>query len=174
MKYKIGDKVRVREDLEVNKVYGEEVFVSQMTPLKGKEVTISYTYSDGYYRIKEDSKGLRWTDEMLLSVTKYKIGDKVIVREDLKIGKEYGRYFFMSEMNFLKGKTVTITNVIDNKYKIEEDNKIWWWTDEMFFEKVSEDFSSEESDSQNTIPKRKSSSDIIFTIKPIKAKLLLL
>ena len=111
MKYKIRDKVRVREDLEVNKAYGEEVFVSQMTPLKGKEVTISYIDSYGYYRIKEDSKGLRWTDEMLLPVTKYKIGDKVIVREDLEIGKLYGDYSINKDMFSLRGKTVTICDI---------------------------------------------------------------
>ena len=64
MKYKVGDKVRVREDLEVGEWYGKEVFVSKMTLLKGKEVTISYIDSYGYYRVKEDSENLRWTDEM--------------------------------------------------------------------------------------------------------------
>ena len=43
----------------------------------------------------------------------------------------------------------------------------------MFSGKVSEDFSPEESVSQNTFPKEESSSDII-TIKTTKVKLLLL
>ena len=161
MKYKVGDKVRVREDLEVNKAYGEEVFVSQMTPLKGKEVTISYIDSYGYYRVKEDSVKLRWTDEMLLPVTKYKIGDKVIVREDLIVGEKYGKDVFTSAMISFKGKVVTISKVIGFKYEIKEDDKTWNWTDEMFSGKVSEDFSPEESESQNTISEGEKSYDII-------------
>ena len=152
---------------------GEEIFVSQMTPLKGKEVTISYIDSYGYYRIKEDSKGLRWTDEMLLPVTKYKIGDKVIVREDLIAGENYGKDVFTSAMVSFKGKVVTISKVIGFKYEIEEDDKTWNWTDEMFSGKVSENFSSEEPVLQNIIPEGESSSNII-TIKTTKLKLLLL
>ena len=173
MKYKVGDKVRVREDLEVNKAYGEEVFVSQMTPFKGKEVTISYIDSYGYYRIKEDSKGLRWTDEMLSPVTRYKIGDKVIVREDLISGERYGKDVFTSTMVSFKGKVVTISKVIGFKYEIEEDDKTWNWTDEMFSGKVSEDFIPKEPISQSTFPEEKGSSDII-TVKTTKVKLLLL
>ena len=152
---------------------GEEIFVSQMTPLKGKEVTISYIDSYGYYRIKEDSKGLRWTEEMLLPVIKYKIGDKVIVREDLISGEQYGKDVFTSAMVSFKGKVVTISKVIGFKYEIEEDDKTWNWTDEMFSGKVSENFSSEEPVLQNIIPEGESSSNII-TIKTTKLKLLLL
>ena len=44
-------------------------------------------------------------------------------------------------------------------------------SDEMFSEKVSQDFSSEEPVLQNTFPKEESSSDII-TVKTTKVKLL--
>lgn len=104
---------------------------------------------------------------------KYKIGDKVRVREDLTAEKQYGKDSFVSQMIPFKGQIVTIKTVNESKYTIEEDCGDWYWTDEMFSEKVSEDFSSEESDSQSTISKEESSSDII-TVKPIKAKLLLL
>ena len=105
---------------------------------------------------------------------KYKVGDKVRVREDLETDNWYGKEIFVSGMTWLKGKIVTISKVLYDKYEIEEDNKIWNWTDEMFSGKVSEDFGPEESNSQSIIPEEESSSDIIFTIKPIKAKLLLL
>ena len=58
--------------------------------------------------------------------------------------------------------------------RIEEDSKKYRWTDDMFSRKIPEDFGSEESDSKDIIPEGENSSDIIFTIKPIKAKLLLL
>ena len=101
---------------------------------------------------------------------KYKVGDKVRVREDLEADKEYGKDLFVSEMSFLKGKTVIISDIKYGFYKIIEDSGKWNWTDEMFSEKVSEDFDSEKSISQNTLPKEENSSDII-TVKTTKLKL---
>ena len=104
---------------------------------------------------------------------KYEVGDKVRVREDLAADNWYGNEIVVSGMTCFKRKIVTISKVRYDKYEIEEDNKIWNWTDEMFSGKISEDFSPEEPVSQNTLPKEESFSDII-TIKPTKLKLLLL
>ena len=104
---------------------------------------------------------------------KYKVGDKVRVREDLAADNWYGNEIVVSGMTCLKGKIVTISKVLYDKYEIEEDNKIWNWTDDMFSGKVSEDFSPEESVSQNRLPEEESSFDII-TVKTTKVKLLLL
>ena len=104
---------------------------------------------------------------------KYKVGDKVRVREDLEADNWYGKEIFVSGMGCLKGKIVTISKIRYDKYEIEEDNKIWWWTDEMFSGKISEDFSSEEFNSQSILSKEENSSDII-TVKTNKVKLLLL
>lgn len=101
---------------------------------------------------------------------KYKIGDKVRVRKDLIVDKEYGRDFFVSEMNFLKGKTVIISDIEYGFYKIIEDSGKWNWTDEMFSGKASEDFIPKESIQQNTLPEEESSYDII-TVKTTKLKL---
>ncbi len=66
MKYKVGDKVRVRKDLIVGEKYGTQVFVDDMVELRGKIVTIKcVTYS--FYRV-EGGKNIcpyNWTDEML-------------------------------------------------------------------------------------------------------------
>lgn len=172
MKYKVGDKVRVREDLEADNWYGKEIFVSGMGCLKGKIVTISKIRYDKY-EIEEDNKIWWWSDEMFLPIIKYNIGDKVIVREDLIVGEKYGNDVFTSTMVSFKGKVVTISKVIGFKYEIEEDDKTWNWTDEMFSGKISEDFSSEEFNSQSIIPEEENSSDII-TVKTSKVKLLLL
>ena len=104
---------------------------------------------------------------------KYKIGDKVRVREDLIAEKQYGKDFFVSEMNPFKGQIVTIKIVKDGGYVIEEDSGEWYWTEGMFSGKVSQDFSPEELVSQSTLSKEESSYDII-TVKTNKVKLLLL
>lgn len=104
---------------------------------------------------------------------KYKIGDKVLVRSDLKEGKKYGDEVVMSDMLYFKGKIVTIEHIDHpNCYQIKEDPDQWYWTDEMFFEKVSEDFIPKELVLQNIIPEEEKSSDII-TVKITKLKLLL-
>lgn len=64
MKYKVGDKVKVREDLEVDKRYGTEEFIEKMEEYKGKIVTIDTVNEDDYY-IEEDKQTWSWTEEML-------------------------------------------------------------------------------------------------------------
>lgn len=41
MKYKVGDKVRVRKDLQIGTHYGDYMFVSGMDDYKGSVVKIS-------------------------------------------------------------------------------------------------------------------------------------
>ena len=70
MKYKVGDKVRVRDDLEIGKWYSmnnrtfSDFVNSEMITFKGKEVTILANNCFGMYRIKEDNGEWHWTDEM--------------------------------------------------------------------------------------------------------------
>lgn len=137
MKYKVGDKVKIRSDLVVGKNYGNGyMFRNDMARYMGKEVTISRV-GDDFYKIKDDVDYWSWVDEMFEDVkTKYKVGDKVRVRKDLVHGKVYGgQTFYMDDW---KGKIVTISSVNSNGYyEIAEEDDKWWWTDEMF-EDVSE------------------------------------
>ena len=62
MKYKVGDKVRVRRDLEENKTYGGWDALEDMVKMRGEIVTIRRVRSSAY---ELEEKGLMWTDEML-------------------------------------------------------------------------------------------------------------
>lgn len=42
MKYKVGDKVKIREDLEVDRRYNKCLFIEDMEKYKGKIATINY------------------------------------------------------------------------------------------------------------------------------------
>lgn len=61
---KVGDKVRVREDLIVGSYYGGQMFCgSYMESLKGRIATIVEAY-DSFYDIDIDKEGWAWTEEM--------------------------------------------------------------------------------------------------------------
>jgi hypothetical protein len=139
MKYKVGDKVRVRSDLVVNKTYGDNnvYFRSGMTYYEGRMVTISEV-EDYFYKIKEDSPyNWSWVDEMLEDIVenkKYKVGDKVKIREDLVVDEVYGEMDYISDMDKWKGKIVTISfaDNDNNCYEIAEDTERWTWSAKMF------------------------------------------
>jgi hypothetical protein len=65
---------------------------------------------------------------------KYKVGDKVKVRSDLKVGNLAGDLFVRREMAELAGKTVTISGMsyCGTRYNVEKSG--YFWTDEMFEE----------------------------------------
>ena len=61
---------------------------------------------------------------------KFKVGDKVRVREDLEVGKDYGHYNVVEDMKKYEGKEFIIDEVRRNYYRLKDEN--WFcWTDEM-------------------------------------------
>lgn len=59
---KVGDKARVKKNLEIGKIYGDQSFVDDMDKLLGKIITIKSLCSTGY---KIEEARYTWTDEML-------------------------------------------------------------------------------------------------------------
>ena len=62
---------------------------------------------------------------------KFKVGEKVKIKKNLKEGYDF-KYYVADEMEKFKGKTVTIYSVNSEAYRIEEDNMRWEWTEDMF------------------------------------------
>lgn len=60
---------------------------------------------------------------------KFKVGDRVRIRTDLKIFEKYGSQYFASDMKQHEGKIAIITRVFDDYYFINLDS--FYWTDEM-------------------------------------------
>ena len=62
MKYKIGDKVRVRKDLELDKKYGDVLYSLDMDKFKNKECVITKV---GFIAYKINNSDHWWSEEML-------------------------------------------------------------------------------------------------------------
>lgn len=73
---------------------------------------------------------------------KYKVGDKVKVRSDLKAYEIYGSNMLTKSMEKFAGKTVTISGVGITSYAIEE-MEVAYWTEEML--EPVEEMSAEEA-----------------------------
>lgn len=84
---------------------------------------------------------------------KYKVGDKVRVREYLSMDKMYDGCYFTPSMTVFLGKTVTIRRVRENinRYEIEEDYGGWNWTDSMFEPLESENSTDETNVSEEWV-----------------------
>ena len=74
-------------------------------------------------------------------MSKYKVGDVVKVKDNLKVGRQYGRYCFIEEMKEFSGKKVTIIDVCEDYYDAKGDyydtkENGYRWSDDMFEEKI--------------------------------------
>lgn len=100
MRYKVGDKVRVRKDLEVSKNYGGFWVTQCMSPLRGKLVTIKSIGSNNNYQIKEYTEAF-WTDEMFEPV----ITNWDKVKEEMKLdNKRYIRNWLCEAIHQVKNE----------------------------------------------------------------------
>lgn len=76
---------------------------------------------------------------------RYKVGDKVKVRSDLKENIRYGGQIFVRDMAVHCGKNVKISKVYDDAYCIKESDREWFWTDEMFEGLAEDELTAEEA-----------------------------
>lgn len=91
MKYKVGDRVKIRRDLQLDQRYNDCFYIDSMDVHKGKETTIkSINEYMGFYKLDLDD-GYMWTDDMLEKAEevckegKFQVGDLVQVIDDGKL-----------------------------------------------------------------------------------------
>ena len=83
MRYKAGDRVRVRKDLVVGNVYGGVSFNEEMIMFSGKIVEISKVYTC-YYRIRNRALiACVWTDDMLEPITELTAGEVLVFEDEM-------------------------------------------------------------------------------------------
>ena len=111
MKYKVGDKVRVRKDLVPNSEYGGVCYVEYMDKFKDKECVIT-NMDDTSYRINNSE--FWWTDEMLEPVNEVALLEYALE----KLGMSKGE--LMDEMNRDKEDIKFIEKCIKDNEKRKE------------------------------------------------------
>lgn len=124
MKYKVGDKVKVRKDLKVGNVYGLCLFTEEMKDFCGKVVRIADVNRMDYCI---DSSDCYWTDDMFEEVDKhvdiYIDGNKVVA-VNLETGKEgVTRCHPDDEFNFYTGAKIALV-------RLEESETPFGWLKE--------------------------------------------
>ena len=102
MKYKVGDKVRVRKDLEPGNFYGKDYYISSMDKFKDKECIITDIWGQSY---QINNSVHWWSEEMFEPI------DELLeyALEKLEMTKEELEY----EMN----EDEENVRFIDNNYK---------------------------------------------------------
>src|SRR5699024_2048248 len=80
-----------------------------------------------YYELKENPFWSFNENELELANNRYKVGDKVKVREDLIAGKDYGGELFAKDMMEYKGKITQIEKIFDDKEYWLRDCEDWWF-----------------------------------------------
>ena len=70
MKYKVGDRVRVRKDLVPGNFYGKDYYISSMDKFKGEKCVITEIWDQSY---QINDFGYWWSEEMFESVDDEKV-----------------------------------------------------------------------------------------------------
>ena len=126
MKYKVGDKVKVRKDLVHSNKYGTQSFY--MDDWKGKVVTISeVNFRNNCYYVEEDKEKWYWTDEMLEDVSDNNVGE--IKTRTVDVGyylKTYGHRVIKNVYQGVDNGKLFFTTVDGlNQYVIPKDAVEW-------------------------------------------------
>ena len=110
MKYKVGDKVRVRKDLVAGNFYGKDYYISSMDEFKGGKYVITKIW-DQCYQI--NNFGYWWSEEMFESVDddllEYALEKLGMTKEELE-----------NEMNEDEEDIMFIEKCIKDKSEIRE------------------------------------------------------
>ena len=147
MKYKIGTKVKVREDIEEHDCIDDMIVLDSMLKHRGKVLTISGNRSGKVYTFAEltedENMEVFFTDHMLIPVPapKHKIGDRVTVRRGMDTSKKYGEVSIIPFMRNQGGKTFTIEEIDYTTFKVPTyrfEGEGCYWTDEMLEDRIED------------------------------------
>lgn len=127
---KVNDIVRVREDLQEG-ACGNNTVVDNMLSYRGDYGYIS-SMNNGYITCDFDRGMWNWNKEMLELIPGFKMGGKVLIKNDLQVGAMYGDVDVFVEMSVYFGKEATITDIDhDGDVYLDIDNENYVWSLDM-------------------------------------------
>ena len=136
MKYKVGDKVKVRSDLKAYEIYGSNMLTKSMEKFAGKTVTISGVGITSY--AIEEMEAAYWTDEMLEPVEEMSAEELVKIISNIceahnecskcPILEVKGEDYCMIGIGKNADKTLKIAKQwkVDHEKKLIETEFIWY------------------------------------------------
>lgn len=116
MKYKVGDKVKIKKREELKKCY---IVVDSMLPYADTEVTITYVddWNEFYYIDDKEFNHYRWNDECFIELTNKESTDLSINNIKNKIVEKAEQITKLQEkINCLK---IEIQELINQMYQLE-------------------------------------------------------
>lgn len=144
MKFKVGDKVRIKSDLVVGDYERENNgvldFIEDMEEYVGMEATITHVYEgSGNYDLDVDDGEYFWSIGMLEEVEefKFKVGQVVAIREDLsedvKYKRDNGSTQDVSEdmVEYAGRKAIIVGTTGYGDYLLDIDGGRWKWALDM-------------------------------------------
>ena len=117
MKYKLGDKVKIREGLDIDKIYGGWDCSEDMIQYGGKIATIVKCYDDSYH-IDVDDECYDWTDEMFEDYTE-DTEKKTETRRTVDVGFHFDYCGHRVLEDVLQGETGKIRYYYTKDYEIQ-------------------------------------------------------
>lgn len=144
MEYKMGDLVRIREDLQEGQQYGGHKIWYGMLKYRGTCQIIKAVIESGFY-LKGDVNCYVWTKDMVEPVEsksdkemkgennmKYKIGDLVKIKDSIQAGEKYGECSVIEDMLQFRGLVDTIEYIDqDGDYHLATYNNPYVWNKDM-------------------------------------------
>lgn len=144
MEYKVGDLVKIREDLQEGQQYGGHKIWYGMLKYRGTCQIIKAVIESGFY-LKGDVNCYVWTKDMVEPVEsksdkemkgennmKYKIGDVVRIKDSIQAGEKYGECSVIERMLKFRGKVDTIVDIdIDGDFYLADRNNPYSWNKDM-------------------------------------------
>lgn len=128
---KVNDIVRVREDLQEG-TYGNNSVVDHMLNYRGDYGYIVDITDNEYISCDFDGGMWSWNKEMLELVLGFKMGGKVQIKSDLRVGAMYKGVDVVEEMSVYFGKEATITDIdTDGDVYLDIDDEVYVWSLDM-------------------------------------------
>lgn len=116
MKYKAGDRVKIRDDLQTNVQYGTHYFIPEMKEYEGEIVTITKVIGNSCL-IDKDGEKWCWTDEMFEPA---KLTKADLQPRDILIDKKGMTYYLGDKKGIYLCTAMTIEKIEDEEKLLSE------------------------------------------------------